>query len=107
MPIEIIKEHSSSPQPITITLNSGAATDGPSIPKPTDGQSQTLSNHYVEFHQHYSDLAGQNDVETFLFTSESVSEGHPGTVKLNCNRIKTFFDFSTFQLFRQIVRSSQ
>lgn len=34
-------------------------------------------HHCVEFNNHYSDIAGQPDIETFLFTSESVGEGHP------------------------------
>jgi len=38
----------------------------------------TTTNHCVEFNSHYSDIAGQDDIESFLFTSESVSEGHPG-----------------------------
>lgn len=35
------------------------------------------NSHYVEYHHRYADIAGQDDIESFLFTSESVSEGHP------------------------------
>ncbi|XP_064595148.1 S-adenosylmethionine synthase-like [Liolophura sinensis] len=34
-------------------------------------------DHYQEFHQHYAEECSQDDVGTFLFTSESVGEGHP------------------------------
>lgn len=44
----------------------------------TNGVS-SCAPHCVEHNQHYSDTAGQDDIETFLFTSESVGEGHPGT----------------------------
>uniref|UniRef100_A0A914UYB8 S-adenosylmethionine synthase n=1 Tax=Plectus sambesii TaxID=2011161 RepID=A0A914UYB8_9BILA len=40
-------------------------------------QTNGHSNHHVAYNNHYSAEAGQDDVETFLFTSESVSEGHP------------------------------
>lgn len=36
-----------------------------------------VSTHHVAYNNHYSAEAGQDDIETFLFTSESVSEGHP------------------------------
>jgi S-adenosylmethionine synthetase len=36
-----------------------------------------IKKHFVAHHEHYSDIAGQDDIESFLFTSESVSEGHP------------------------------
>ncbi len=45
--------------------------------KSQDGHPSFTGGHYVEYHHHYSDIAGQDDIETFLFTSESVSEGHP------------------------------
>jgi len=35
--------------------------------------------HYQEIHQHYAEECSQDDIGTFLFTSESVGEGHPGT----------------------------
>jgi S-adenosylmethionine synthetase len=44
------------------------------VPTPT---SSALSAHCVELHGHYSDVCGQDDIETFLFTSESVAVGHP------------------------------
>jgi len=38
---------------------------------------QGSKKHYVEHHHHFAGEASQDDIETFLFTSESVSEGHP------------------------------
>src|ERR1700728_636546 len=40
-------------------------------------QTNGHGTHHVAHSTHYSGEAGQDDVETFLFTSESVSEGHP------------------------------
>jgi hypothetical protein len=34
--------------------------------------------HYKEIHHHYAEECSQDDIGTFLFTSESVGEGHPG-----------------------------
>jgi len=39
--------------------------------------SSSLNPHCVELQGHYSDVCGQDDIETFLFTSESVGVGHP------------------------------
>lgn len=36
------------------------------------------SEHYKEIHHHYAEECSQDDIGTFLFTSESVGEGHPG-----------------------------
>lgn len=44
--------------------------------KVVNGQAACHGN-CVQYNNHYSDIAGQPDIETFLFTSESVSEGHP------------------------------
>ncbi|KAL5018411.1 hypothetical protein ScPMuIL_004133 [Solemya velum] len=33
--------------------------------------------HYQELHHHYAEECSQDDIGTFLFTSESVGEGHP------------------------------
>ena len=38
------------------------------------------SSHYREINQHYAEECSQDDIGSFLFTSESVGEGHPGTV---------------------------
>lgn len=35
-------------------------------------------NHYKELNDHYAEECSQDDIGTFLFTSESVGEGHPG-----------------------------
>lgn len=35
-------------------------------------------SHYKEINQHYAEECSQDDIGTFLFTSESVGEGHPG-----------------------------
>jgi S-adenosylmethionine synthetase len=36
------------------------------------------AGHYVSVNNHFSsDVSPQNDIDTFLFTSESVGEGHP------------------------------
>lgn len=41
------------------------------------GSTNGHDGHHVAYNNHYSAEAGQDDIETFLFTSESVSEGHP------------------------------
>lgn len=38
------------------------------------------AGHYKEINHHYAEECSQDDIGTFLFTSESVGEGHPGTV---------------------------
>ena len=35
-------------------------------------------NHYQELNKHYAEECSQDDIGSFLFTSESVGEGHPG-----------------------------
>lgn len=35
-------------------------------------------SHYQELNHHYAEECSQDDIGTFLFTSESVGEGHPG-----------------------------
>jgi S-adenosylmethionine synthetase len=47
--------------------------NGPSV----SGVNGNVATHYVEFHNQYADIASQDDIDKFLFTSESVSEGHP------------------------------
>uniref|UniRef100_A0A915K3K9 S-adenosylmethionine synthetase N-terminal domain-containing protein n=1 Tax=Romanomermis culicivorax TaxID=13658 RepID=A0A915K3K9_ROMCU len=47
------------------------------MPAQSKTNGQDCHNNCVEYNNHYSDIAGQPDIETFLFTSESVSEGHP------------------------------
>jgi hypothetical protein len=37
-------------------------------------------NHYKEINHHYAEECSQDDIGTFLFTSESVGEGHPGNI---------------------------
>lgn len=37
-------------------------------------------DHYREIHHHYAEECSQDDIGTFLFTSESVGEGHPGMI---------------------------
>lgn len=37
-------------------------------------------DHYREIRHHYAEECSQDDIGTFLFTSESVGEGHPGTM---------------------------
>lgn len=37
-------------------------------------------SHYREINHHYAEECSQDDIGSFLFTSESVGEGHPGTV---------------------------
>lgn len=37
-------------------------------------------NHYKEINHHYAEECSQDDIGTFLFTSESVGEGHPGII---------------------------
>lgn len=52
--------------------------NGPSVSGVNgNGPAAAQGSHYVEFHQHFADVASQDDIEKFLFTSESVSEGHP------------------------------
>jgi len=36
--------------------------------------------HYREIHHHYAEECSQDDIGTFLFTSESVGEGHPDKI---------------------------
>lgn len=36
-------------------------------------------SHYKEINQHYAEECSQDDIGSFLFTSESVGEGHPGS----------------------------
>lgn len=75
MPVEIATPESTpSSKPSNMAANDVLFTANGE----TDVYTATPSQHYIEFHQRYSDLAGQDDVETFLFTSESVGEGHPG-----------------------------
>lgn len=38
------------------------------------------NSHYLEINQHYAEECSQDDIGSFLFTSESVGEGHPGTM---------------------------
>ncbi|XP_021375141.1 S-adenosylmethionine synthase-like [Mizuhopecten yessoensis] len=51
--------------------------------KPCDKMSNSTNNcspgaeHYTEIHKHYAEECSQDDIGTFLFTSESVGEGHP------------------------------
>ncbi|KAL8601494.1 S-adenosylmethionine synthase isoform type-2 [Nucella lapillus] len=40
--------------------------------------------HYLEINHHYAEECSQDDVGTFLFTSESVGEGHPDKI---CDQI--------------------
>lgn len=40
--------------------------------------------HYTEIHHHYAEECSQDDIGTFLFTSESVGEGHPDKI---CDQI--------------------
>lgn len=79
MPVEVIHEVSPSSKPTNINNPNVVFT----VSNDTTDNNGTKSplNHYIEFHRRYSDLAGQDDVETFLFTSESVGEGHPGKNK--------------------------
>ncbi|KAK6187250.1 hypothetical protein SNE40_005317 [Patella caerulea] len=37
-------------------------------------------DHYNEINQHYAEECSQDDIGTFLFTSESVGEGHPDKI---------------------------
>lgn len=37
-------------------------------------------DHYVELNDHYAEECSQDDIGTFLFTSESVGEGHPDKI---------------------------
>ncbi|KAK7507325.1 hypothetical protein BaRGS_00001260 [Batillaria attramentaria] len=41
-------------------------------------------SHYLEINQHYAEECSQDDIGTFLFTSESVGEGHPDKI---CDQI--------------------
>lgn len=36
------------------------------------------NSHYTEINHHYAEECSQDDIGSFLFTSESVGEGHPG-----------------------------
>lgn len=42
-----------------------------------EGKQHLCTGHYKTVHGHFAAEASQDDVGTFLFTSESVSEGHP------------------------------
>ncbi|CAL1531655.1 unnamed protein product [Lymnaea stagnalis] len=42
------------------------------------------ANHYKELNDHYAEECSQDDIGTFLFTSESVGEGHPDKI---CDQI--------------------
>ncbi|KAI8797311.1 S-adenosylmethionine synthase isoform type-2 [Biomphalaria glabrata] len=44
----------------------------------------TNGNHYRELNEHYAEECSQDDIGTFLFTSESVGEGHPDKI---CDQI--------------------
>lgn len=44
-----------------------------------NGNVEGHGQHYKEIHDHYAEECSQDDIGTFLFTSESVGEGHPGT----------------------------
>ena len=46
--------------------------------KLVNGMVTENGNHYQEIHHHYAEECSQDDIGTFLFTSESVGEGHPG-----------------------------
>lgn len=37
-------------------------------------------NHYREINGHYAGECSQDDLNEFMFTSESVGEGHPGCI---------------------------
>ncbi|XP_076459833.1 S-adenosylmethionine synthase-like [Babylonia areolata] len=41
-------------------------------------------SHYLEINDHYAEECSQDDIGTFLFTSESVGEGHPDKI---CDQI--------------------
>jgi len=41
-------------------------------------------NHYVDINHHYAEECSQDDIGSFLFTSESVGEGHPDKI---CDQI--------------------
>ncbi|XP_022317822.2 S-adenosylmethionine synthase-like [Crassostrea virginica] len=38
------------------------------------------NSHYLEINQHYAEECSQDDIGSFLFTSESVGEGHPDKI---------------------------
>ncbi|WAQ95798.1 METK2-like protein [Mya arenaria] len=42
-----------------------------------NGEAGEHHQHYKEIHHHYAEECSQDDIGTFLFTSESVGEGHP------------------------------
>ena len=42
------------------------------------------NGHYRELNHHYAEECSQDDIGTFLFTSESVGEGHPDKI---CDQI--------------------
>lgn len=44
----------------------------------------TNGSHYKEINHHYAEECSQDDIGTFLFTSESVGEGHPDKI---CDQI--------------------
>ena len=41
-----------------------------------------INVHYREINHHYAEECSQDDIGSFLFTSESVGEGHPGKILL-------------------------
>ena len=47
-------------------------------------------NHYQEIHHHYAEECSQDDIGTFLFTSESVGEGHPGRNSISTGTEENF-----------------
>lgn len=73
---------------------------------PSTASSSSLNaEHCVELHGHYSDVCGQDDIETFLFTSESVGMGHPGkTIISFVHGDLSFFGF-LFSSFRNAKRA--
>ena len=50
-------------------------------------------DHYQELNDHYAEECSQDDIGTFLFTSESVGEGHPGRFFFQF-KIALFINFS-------------
>ncbi|XP_052763905.1 S-adenosylmethionine synthase-like isoform X2 [Mya arenaria] len=45
-----------------------------------NGEAGEHHQHYKEIHHHYAEECSQDDIGTFLFTSESVGEGHPDKI---------------------------
>lgn len=48
--------------------------------KLVNGDGNVHHEHYQTIHRHYAEECSQDDIGTFLFTSESVGEGHPGMI---------------------------